>query len=203
MPSENLTPDCLSEDGVVTTSEDVIVQSIQPSDTRSADVRCPSATMKRPVKWARSVEKFAQVGQQHLSENLTPQKPWSDDYQRYWHAKKQLSDGVQPGPTNSFAQSTGRQASEFILSEQAIDPPPISKPFICLLCFTRSKKLRGVERHFQRCHPSLKEDQYVSSFIDERNAPRIDQSSPRRTCIHYCRHNGLYSPSSLMFINML
>ena len=157
------------------------MQSIQPSHTRSADARCPSTTMRRPVIWARRVEMFVQVGQQHLSVNLTPQKPWSDDYHRYWQAKKQLSDGVQPGPTNSFDQSIGRQSVEFILSERPINPPSISKPLICLLCFTRSSKLRGVERHFKRCHPSLKEDQYVSSFIDERNAPCIYQSSPGRT----------------------
>lgn len=157
------------------------MQSIQPSHMRSADVRCPSVTMRRSVTWARSVAMFAQVGQQQLSLHLPTQKPWSGDYQRYAQAKKQLSDCVQSGPTNSFAHSIERQASAFILSERPLEPPVMSKPLVCLLCFGRSTKLRGVERHFMRCHPWLKEDQYVSSFIDERNPPRIYQSSPVRT----------------------
>ena len=174
-------PDGLSEDGVVITSEGVIVQSIQPSHTCSADVRCPSATMRRPVTWARSVAMFAQVGQQQLSLKLPTQNPWSGDYHRYRQAKSQLSCGLRPGSTNSFARSIERQVLEFRLSGQKIDPPSMPKPLICLLCSTRLTRLRGVERHFMRCHPWLQEDQYVSSFIDERNPPRIYQSSSGRT----------------------
>ena len=157
------------------------MQPIQSSHAWSADVCCPSSTMRRPVTWARSVEMHVQVGQQQLSVNSPTQKPWSGDYHRYWQAKRQLAECVQPDLTNSFDQSIGRQSVEFILSEGPIDPPLISKPLICLLCFTRSTRLRGVERHFMKCHPWLKQDQYVSSFIDERNAPLIYQSSPERT----------------------
>lgn len=152
--------------------------SVQP-----ANVHNPSPDFKgrRAAAWVRSSQMHAQqMGQEQLSLSLPTQMPWSRDYQRYLQVKRQLSESAQPAPTRGLDLAVEQPAAPPVSTKRLNKTAKTSRPIVCLLCRTRMTKLRGLERHFLKFHPSLTEDKYVSLFIDERNPPPMHPLSKNK-----------------------
>lgn len=141
--------------------------SVQP-----AIVHKPSPNFKGQWVTARahSVQMLArQTGREQLSFSRPTQMPWSGDYRRYSQVKIELSKSAQPALTRDPDLAVEQPAAPPAAKKRSDKTGKTSRPIVCLLCGVGMTKLRGVERHFMKFHPSLSEDQYVSLFIDERN----------------------------------
>ena len=164
------------------------MQPVQSRHVRSdfvqpADVHKPSPDFKGQwaTVWARSVQMLArQTGQEHLSFSRPTQMPWSGDYRRYSQVKIELSKSAQPALTRDPDLAVEQPAAPPVSKKRLDKTGRTSRPIVCLLCSARMTKLRGVERHFMIFHPSLKDDQYVSFFIDERNPLPMHPSSKNK-----------------------
>ena len=164
------------------------MQPVQSGHIRSysfqpADVHNPSPNF---IGWwaaarAHSVQMLArQTGQEQLSFSRPTQMPWSGDYRRYSQVKIELSQSAQPALTRDPDLAVGQPAAPPVAKKRLDKTGKTSRPIVCVICGAGMTKLRGVERHFMKFHPSLSEDQYVSLFIDERNPPQEHRSAKNK-----------------------
>ena len=140
---------------------------VQPGCVQPTEVHNSSPGLRQQSTWTRAVEMYTSLGQQVLSTSIPVQKPWSGHYRQYVCAKSQLVASLTE--ETQYALESGKSTT---LSPMRYEKP-VSRPYQCSLCFTRSTKMRGMERHFITQHPELSEEQYIYSFTDERSSRRL------------------------------